>query len=47
VRALAAEIASGALEGVDEWRRWHEEGFHAAVVKLLEPGQGAARRRSF
>jgi hypothetical protein len=47
VRALAAEIASGALQGVDEWRRRREEGFHAPALKLLEPGQGAARRRSF
>jgi hypothetical protein len=37
-RALAAEIASGAPQGVDEWRRWHEEGFHAPALKLLEPG---------
>jgi DNA-binding PadR family transcriptional regulator len=46
-RALASEIASGALDGVDLWRRWHEEGFHAPVLKLPEPGQGRARRRSF
>jgi hypothetical protein len=45
-RALAGEIASGALDGVDLWRRWHEEGF-APALKLLEPGQGGVRRRSF
>ena len=47
VRALAVEITSGALGGVDEWRRWHKEGGEAPVIKLLESGQGAPRRRSF
>jgi DNA-binding PadR family transcriptional regulator len=47
VRELTAEIASGALEGVAEWRRWHKEGGEASVLKLPEPGQGAPRRRSF
>jgi DNA-binding PadR family transcriptional regulator len=26
-RRLIADIESGDLEGVDEWRRWHEDGF--------------------
>jgi DNA-binding PadR family transcriptional regulator len=47
VRELVAEIASGALEGVAEWRRWHKEGGEARIVKLPAPGQGAPRRRSF
>jgi hypothetical protein len=47
VRELANEIDSGALEGVAEWRRWHQEGGEALVIKLVEAGQGASRRRSF
>jgi DNA-binding PadR family transcriptional regulator len=46
VRELIAEIESGALEGVAEWRRWHDEG-DAPVVKLLEARPPAPRRRSF
>jgi DNA-binding PadR family transcriptional regulator len=44
VRNVAADIANGALEGVEMWRGWHQEGADATVVKL-EPG--GARRRSF
>jgi DNA-binding PadR family transcriptional regulator len=44
VRNLAAEIASGALEGVEMWRGWHEEGGDGTVVKLT---LGGGRRRSF
>jgi DNA-binding PadR family transcriptional regulator len=47
VRDLAAEIASGALEGVDMWRGWHENDAAAPVIKLTEHGQGRSRRRSF
>ena len=47
VRELAAEIASDALEGVADWRRWHQPGGGAPVVKLLETPPNSARRRSF
>ena len=46
VRALAAEIVSGALDGVEMWRRWHQEGGEGMVVKLLEPAAGGPRRRA-
>jgi DNA-binding PadR family transcriptional regulator len=47
VRTLAAEIAGGALDGVAAWRRSHQEGGEAPVIKLLEAAPGASRRRSF
>jgi DNA-binding PadR family transcriptional regulator len=47
VRELIGEIASGALEGVAEWRRWHSEGGEGPIVKLPAPAPGEARRRSF
>ena len=42
VRALAAEIAGGTLEGMAEWRRWHDEG-SAAVVPIAAAGKRNAR----
>jgi DNA-binding PadR family transcriptional regulator len=46
VRALAAEIAAGTLEGVADWRRWHQEGAPATPVIKLEARDARSRRSS-
>ena len=41
-----ADIASGSLEGVADWRRWHEEGASGAPVIKLKTAQGVRNRRA-
>jgi DNA-binding PadR family transcriptional regulator len=47
VRALAADIAGGTLQGIEEWRRFHQEGvIPKTPVMLLESGPRTADGRS-
>jgi DNA-binding PadR family transcriptional regulator len=47
VRALAADIAGGTLQGIEEWRRFHQDGVvPKAPVILLESGPRTAGGRS-
>jgi DNA-binding PadR family transcriptional regulator len=44
VRALAADIAGGTLQGIAEWRRFHQDGGTKPPVITLDTTQSAHRR---
>jgi DNA-binding PadR family transcriptional regulator len=45
VRALVADIAGGTLEGIADWRRWHQEGTSNGPVIKLETAKAVGSRR--